>query len=275
MDEASTAKADKKKCVQNSMSAILQMLNNPDAAAESSDSGDSESSNSGADFPVAVAPTTPVTIAPTLPVTVTPTLPVSIAPTLPVAVAPTLPVNIAPTLPVNIAPTLPVSVAPTTLPTENVITIPVNEVNLTPEQLSQIEAALTSEEGQRILETFADTSSFIVEDILEPIPSAICIPAQELDTLALQHTVAISTAASTDPKLESPLLRATNEEDSNEPSYYGAADHSYCSTALDQLEHESKETTSATSEAQVQYCVGGSGRSDCHLVTVAFMSGTD
>ena len=210
MDEsASSAKADgKKKPVQNSMSAVLQMLNNPGGAdSESSNSGDSESSNSGSNFPATVTPVAPV------------------------------------------VPSVSIVVPPTSN-ADNVIAIPVSEVTLTPDQFSQIEAALlTSEEGQKILETFSDPASYIVEDILEQQPSAICIPAQELDSISLQHTVAISTAASTDPKLP---IRTANDEDSNEPGYgFGfAEDHSYCSTALDQLEHES---TSATGEAQVRY----------------------
>ena len=171
-------------------------------------------------------------------------------------------------------------------PAGNVITLPVSEVTLTPDQLSQIEAALTSEEGQKILETFADPA-FIPQEILEPggaicipaqqeqqsdggicIPAAaaqestttaICIPAQELDSISLQHTVAISTAASADPKLQSPPIRtATPIDDSNqeeEPGYYGFLDHSYCSTALDRLEHEgeenSKDSISSNNNAQV------------------------
>ena len=139
-------------------------------------------------------------------------------------------------------------------PTESVITLPVSEVQLTPDQLSQLEAALTSEEGQKILETFVDPAAFIPPEILEP--SAICIPAQELDNISLQHTVAISTAASTDPKLQSPPMRtATPIDDSNpEAGYYGFFDHSYCSTALDQLEEEvqdgSNEKTAAEDDNQ-------------------------
>merc|ERR1712228_46344 len=128
-----------------------------------------------------------------------------------------------------------------------------SEVTLTPDQLSQIEAALTSEEGQKILETFADPAAFIPEEILES--NAICIPAQELDNISLQHTVAISTAASTDPKLQSPPIRtATPIEDSNqeegEAGYYGFLDHSYCSTALDRLEHEREEASNDSTPAE-------------------------
>ena len=224
---ATKTKSKKAKPVKNSMSAVLQMLNSN--SAEDSESSSSECSEGVVDaggFPSAVVATTNTTT------------------------------------------------TTAGAPTENVITLPVSEVTLTPDQLSQIEAALTSEEGQKILETFADPA-FIPQEILEPggaicipapheqqppdggicipaavvesTPASICIPAQELDSISLQHTVTISTAASADSKLRSPPIRtATPIEDSNqedEAGYYGFLDHSYCSTALDRLEHEAEENS--------------------------------